>query len=396
MKTVIDICDIRHNFGKKVVLDKVNFKIEKGEIFGLLGPSGAGKTTLIKILTGQLHPAEGKALLLGKASVKLKGNDYKKIGIMMDNFGLYERLNCYDNLKFYTMINGIGTERIDEVLDKVGLKDARKTSVSNLSKGMRSRLLLARGILNRPEILFLDEPTSGLDPMTTAEIHKLILEEKEKGTTIFLTTHNMAEAEKLCDNVALLNEGKIVEYGNPKETCRKYNHQKKFLIHLYDGSEIALPHDKTSMEKLTGYLEKGELETIHSTEPNLETVFNRKEVRLNDETYLGDFMEADERYIKKQNYTDTVYYVSGINTYYGECGENGWYAGTFLLYTFCGNVCGNGSAYCNGCYHFGRKREKHAESIANGKCKTGGISDWNRHLHLDNLHDWCIYYKHCR
>ena len=273
MKTVIDICDIRHNFGKKVVLDKVNFKIEKGEIFGLLGPSGAGKTTLIKILTGQLHPAEGKALLLGKASVKLKGNDYKKIGIMMDNFGLYERLNCYDNLKFYTMINGIGTERIDEVLDKVGLKDARKTSVSNLSKGMRSRLLLARGILNRPEILFLDEPTSGLDPMTTAEIHKLILEEKEKGTTIFLTTHNMAEAEKLCDNVALLNEGKIVEYGNPKETCRKYNHQKKFLIHLYDGSEIALPHDKTSMEKLTGYLEKGELETIHSTEPNLETVF---------------------------------------------------------------------------------------------------------------------------
>lgn len=273
MKTVIEVCDIRHNFGEKVVLDKVNFRIKKGEIFGLLGPSGAGKTTLIKILTGQLHPAEGESLLLGKESVKLTGNDYKKIGIMMDNFGLYERLNCYDNLKFYTMINGIAKEKIDEVLEKVGLKDARKTVVSNLSKGMRSRLLLARGILNGPEILFLDEPTSGLDPMTTAEIHKMILEEKEKGTTIFLTTHNMAEAEKLCDNVALLNEGKIVEYGNPKETCRKYNHQKKFLIHLYDGSEITLPHDKSSMEKLIGYLEKGELETIHSTEPNLETVF---------------------------------------------------------------------------------------------------------------------------
>lgn len=273
MKTVIDVCDIRHNFGEKVVLDKVNFEIKKGEIFGLLGPSGAGKTTLIKILTGQLHPAAGETLLFGKNSVKLTGNDYKKIGIMMDNFGLYERLNCYDNLKFYTMINGIATERIDEVLEKVGLKSARKTIVSNLSKGMRSRLLLARGILSQPELLFLDEPTSGLDPMTTEEIHKFILEEKAKGTTIFLTTHNMAEAEKLCDNVALLNEGKIVEYGNPKETCRKYNHQKKFLLYLYDGSEVILQHDKTSIEKLVGYLERGELETIHSTEPNLETVF---------------------------------------------------------------------------------------------------------------------------
>jgi len=273
MKTVVDVQNIRHNFGEKVVLDKVNFQIKQGEIFGLLGPSGAGKTTLIKILTGQLQASAGESMLFGKSSMKLTGNDYQKIGIMMDNFGLYERLNCYDNLKFYTMINGIPSKRIDEVLDKVGLKDARKTIVANLSKGMRSRLLLARGILNEPKILFLDEPTSGLDPKTAGEIHELILEEKEKETTIFLTTHNMAEAEKLCDNVALLNEGKIVEYGNPKEICRKYNHQKKFLLHLYDGSEVTLVHDKSSIEKLAGYLEKGELETIHSTEPNLETIF---------------------------------------------------------------------------------------------------------------------------
>lgn len=136
MKTVIDVRNIKHNFGEKVVLDNVNFQISKGEIFGLLGPSGAGKTTLIKILTGQLRPATGESTILEKESVKLTGNDYRKIGIMMDNFGLYERLNCYDNLKFYTMINGIPAERIDEVLEKVGLKDARKTMVSNLSKGM--------------------------------------------------------------------------------------------------------------------------------------------------------------------------------------------------------------------------------------------------------------------
>ncbi len=162
MKAAVNVQDIGHNFGEKVVLDKINFQIKKGEIFGLLGPSGAGKTTLIKILTGQIQPALGESMLFGKVSMKMTGNDYRKIGIMMDNFGLYERLNCYDNLKFYTMINGIPSKRIDEVLDKVGLKDARKTIVANLSKGMRSRLLLARGILNEPKILFLDVNCSTL------------------------------------------------------------------------------------------------------------------------------------------------------------------------------------------------------------------------------------------
>jgi ABC-2 type transport system ATP-binding protein len=273
MKDMIKVCHLKHYFGEKVVLDNIDLQIKTGEIFGLLGPSGAGKTTLIKILTGQLQPSEGSAELFQKSSMKLNGNDYKNIGIMMDQFGLYERLNCYDNLKLFSMLNGNPAERIMEALDKVGLKSAAKTVVSNLSKGMRSRLVLARAILGTPKILFLDEPTSGLDPATAEEIHKLILEEKEKGTTIFLTTHNMAEAEKLCDNVALLNDGKIVEYGNPKETCRKYNYQKKLLLHLYDGTDIELQHDKSSVEKLVKYLENGELETIHSTEPNLETVF---------------------------------------------------------------------------------------------------------------------------
>lgn len=238
-----------------------------------MGPSGAGKTTLIKILTGQLQVSEGEAVLLGKASSKLKGEDYKKIGIMMDNFGLYDRFNCYDNLKMFTMISGTSNTKIMEVLKKVGLENARKTLVSDLSKGMRNRMLLARAILCEPKVLFLDEPTSGLDPKTTDEIHNLIREEQNKGTTIFLTTHNMAEAEKLCDHVALLNEGEIVEYGNPKEVCRKYNHQKKLLLHLHNGEDIVLKHDKADLQKLIEYLEKEEVETIHSTEPNLETVF---------------------------------------------------------------------------------------------------------------------------
>lgn len=273
MVKVVQIKDIKQQFGDKAVLDNINMSIEKGEILGLLGPSGAGKTTLIKILTGQLKPTSGTAAVFGKDSTTLAGEDYSRIGMMMDNFGLYDRMSCYDNLLFFAKIYGIPKQKITEALNRVGLLDAKKTVASNLSKGMKSRLLLARVLMTEPDILFLDEPTSGLDPATTKEIHKVILEEKQKGVTIFLTTHNMTEAEKLCDHIALLNDGKIVEYGEPKELCRRYNHQKRILVHLYNGVDLVLSQDKESMEKLTQYWEQEAIETIHSTEPNLETVF---------------------------------------------------------------------------------------------------------------------------
>ena len=273
METNISVSHLRHCFGEKEVLSDINFTIEKGKIFGLLGPSGAGKTTIIKILTGQLIATSGEATLLGKKSATLSGDDYKDIGIMMDNFGLYERMSCYDNLKFFCKISGVSITQIKEVLAKVGLQDAAKTAVSDLSKGMRNRMLLARAILSSPKVLFLDEPTSGLDPKTTEEIHQLIAGLQENGTTIFLTTHNMAEAEKLCETIALLNEGKIIEYGNPKEICRKYNHQKQIKLHLYDGSDVILGHSAEDMKNVKQYLENNAIETIHSSEPNLETVF---------------------------------------------------------------------------------------------------------------------------
>ena len=273
MHNIITISNLEHHYHEKTVLQNINLEISEGEIFGLLGPSGAGKTTLIKILTGKLLPTGGATTILGKNPASLTGNDYCKIGIMMDNFGLYERLTCYDNLKLFAGIYHLPAERIAESLDEVGLSDAKKTSVLHLSKGMRSRLLLARALMHKPDILFLDEPTSGLDPKTTEEIHQLIYRERDRGMTIFLTTHNMFEAEKICDHVALLDNGHILEYGSPKEICRQYNHQKKFLLHLTDGSDITLPHDKSAGSKIAMYLEKEELVTIRSTEPNLETVF---------------------------------------------------------------------------------------------------------------------------
>ncbi|MBO5210234.1 MAG: ABC transporter ATP-binding protein [Lachnospiraceae bacterium] len=264
IKSIVALSNVVKQFGEKEVLKGISLTVKPGEIVGLLGPSGAGKTTMIKIVTGQLEATSGKVMVDSSST---------EMGMMMDSLGLYERLSCYDNLKLFAKIYNIPVERIDEVLKKVGLSEAKKRPVDKLSKGMRGRLALARAVMHEPKILFLDEPTSGLDPTTTNQIHELILEEKAKGTTIFLTTHNMAEAEKLCQHVALLHEGKIIEYGEPKEIGRKYNHQKKLQIRLYDGRCMELLNNKEAAEKVQDYLAQELLETIHSTEPNLETVF---------------------------------------------------------------------------------------------------------------------------
>jgi len=270
---VIQCANVYKSFADKTVLSGVNFDIPSGEIFGLLGPSGAGKTTLIKILTGQLAYEAGSVRILGENVENLTGEDKKKIGIMMDEFGVYERFSCVENLQIFADIYGIPHIKIKETLEMVGLQDAMRKPAMNLSKGMRTRLQLARVFLHSPKIIFLDEPTSGLDPQTMKSIHKIILEKKETGVTIFLTTHNMEEATALCDMVALLNEGVIVEKGAPKEICRKYNHQKKIKLHLSSGEDLELKHGKESATEISRLFEAGDIETIHSSEPNLETVF---------------------------------------------------------------------------------------------------------------------------
>lgn len=273
MENTISLHEITKVFGDCKVLDNITLEVKKGEIFGLLGPSGAGKTTLIKILTGQLKAESGSSVINGLDSRKLTGKDYRSFGIMMDDFGVYERLSCFENLKIFARIYGIGNDKIHAALEAVGLADAKKTPASNLSKGMRSRLRLARVFMIDPEVLFLDEPTSGLDPATADEIQKMILAEKEKGKTVFLTTHTMSEAEKLCDHISLLNEGHIIEYGAPDEICRRYNHKKKITIHLTDGTDLQIPQNEAAADTVAQLLRSGKAETIHTTEPNLETVF---------------------------------------------------------------------------------------------------------------------------
>ena len=151
--------------------------------------------------------------------------------------------------------------------------EQRKKTAGKLSKGQTQRLILARAILHRPKVLFLDEPTSGLDPSTAVEIHNLLLELKSKGMAIFLTTHNMEEATKLCDHVALLNEGVIVEYGSPEEICLKYNRTKRYRVQLTDGTKMTLAQDQDTAGKIMLWMNDNRIETLHSCEPTLETVF---------------------------------------------------------------------------------------------------------------------------
>lgn len=272
---VIQIKDVCKAFDQRQVLNNISLSVEEGEIFGLLGPSGAGKTTLIKMLIGLLSATSGNIAILGKELDKKIDESFPSFGMVLDNDGLYDRLNCYDNLELYARIYSISNRKkvINDLLEKVGLIESSKKSVSNLSKGMRQRLSFARAILHSPKIVFLDEPTSGLDPATTLQIHSMMKMLKESGTTIFLTTHNMNEAQKMCDHLALLNEGNIVEEGTPEDICLHHRKKCEVNIEMTNGEKYMVDSRDLLTVLQTVLDTNNKIRSIHSNEPNLEEVF---------------------------------------------------------------------------------------------------------------------------
>ena len=264
---MITVEKITKRFGNKTALNQIQFNVDKGEIFGFLGPSGAGKTTLINILTGQLKADEGTTQLLGKDTKDLTPEDLARIGLVGDSSGYYEKLSLEKNLIVYAKIYGLPNSRVDEVLEQVGLLESKKTIAEKLSTGMRQRMFLARSLLNRPELLFLDEPTSGLDPMTSKKIHRLLEELKAAGTTIFLTTHDMVEATEMCDRISLLNQGDLVEIGTPRDIIQKYNKEKRVKVTFMDHSEQVMAFEDLKDQDMR------QVELIHSMEPTLEDIF---------------------------------------------------------------------------------------------------------------------------
>lgn len=272
-KIKLKIDHISKQFKDYKALSDINFKIDEGEIIGFLGPSGAGKTTTIKIVTGQLKQTTGSAMILGMDSRKINQKIYRRIGIVSDNSGFYEKLSVYENLRFFARLLNVPLSRVDKVLQQVGIDEHRKKKASKLSRGQGQRLILARAILHKPEILFLDEPTSGLDPATAEGIHKMLLELKREGMAIFLTTHNMNEATKLCDKVALINKGKVVEFGSPEQLCLKYNNDVSYNVRLRSGEFYQIAQKSVQITKVSEWLATDQIETMHSNEPTLEKVF---------------------------------------------------------------------------------------------------------------------------
>ena len=206
-------------FGERMAVEDVTFSVAAGEVFGFLGPNGAGKTTTVRMLGTLIAPTAGSALVAGVPLEPANGVEIRqRIAVMPESPGLYLRLTVTENLEFFTGLHGLSRphERIERALDAVNLGARANDPCGSLSKGLRQRVALARTLLGDPEIVFLDEPTSGLDPVATREVHELIDNLRARGVTVFLTTHRLEEAERLCDRVAILNTS-LQTIGRPEE-----------------------------------------------------------------------------------------------------------------------------------------------------------------------------------
>jgi len=294
---MIEIKSLTKRFGKIVALQQLNLDIKKGELLGIIGPNGAGKTTAIRIISCILHPDEGDVLVggyhIGQNPLEIKS----MIGYLPEEPNLYERFKAYDLLKYFGELYGVPKEdldsRIEELLELVGMKHRAQHRINTFSKGLRQRIAIARALIHDPEIIIFDEPTMGLDPATAMNIREFIAGLKGD-KTILLCTHYMDEADLLCDRVAILNQGQILDMGTPHELKSKIHGDIILNIGLKDPSlieistleqvcpveNIAWQKDQlymslSSREDIASIVEflGSNVQSIHTKEPTLEDVF---------------------------------------------------------------------------------------------------------------------------
>jgi len=272
---LIDVKNLSFSYTRKPFIENISFEVRPGEIFGFLGPSGAGKSTLQKLLTGLLTDYKGNVIVNGEEAGRHTAGFYENIGVDLEFPSLYEKLTARENLRFFSTLYKKRGD-IDALLSCVGLMADADKKVSDYSKGMKSRLNFIKSLLHDPCILFLDEPTSGLDPSNARIMKDIILDEKAKGKTIILTTHNMYDATELCDRVAFIVDGKIKALDTPRSLIMRRGASKIAYTYLDNGIEMKteIPLHKTSEDEILQHLIRdNQLMSIHSSEPTLNDIF---------------------------------------------------------------------------------------------------------------------------
>lgn len=272
---MIAVQNLTFSYTDKPFIKDMNFNVNKGEIFGFLGPSGAGKSTLQKILLGMLPTYQGTATVGGTECRKHGESFYQMIGVDFEYSTMYEKLTARENLEFFSSMYDGKKRSVDELFSRVGLENDADKKVSDYSKGMKSRLNFIKALIHDPELLFLDEPTSGLDPTNNRMMKDMILEEKKRGKTILLTTHNMQDATELCDRVAFIVGGQIYALDTPHNLIMSKGAAK--LTYTWDdnGEKTGSCRlDAASEDEMLKKLIAGNrLLSIHSSEPTLNDIF---------------------------------------------------------------------------------------------------------------------------
>jgi ABC-2 type transport system ATP-binding protein len=236
METVIQTDGLIRHFGEVAAVNGLSFAVQQGEVFGFLGHNGAGKTTTIRLLNGVLTPTAGTLRVLGLDPVTEGPALRRRTGILTEAPSLDERMTARENLAFYARLYDVPEERVnsrvDELMEQFELAERADDKAGGYSKGMKQRLALARALLHNPELLFLDEPTAGLDPVATRRVHELIRWLSGHGRTVFLCTHNLVEAQKLCDRVAVLEHGRMLALGTPAELGQRFAHRQRLEVEV--------------------------------------------------------------------------------------------------------------------------------------------------------------------
>lgn len=272
---MISVRNLKFSYTREAFIEEIHFEVKTGEIFGFLGPSGAGKSTLQKILTGLIKSYSGEVVVNGEEPRRHSKTFYEEIGVDFEFPSLYEKLTAKENLIFFSSLYQKHRD-IGSLLDSVGLAQDADKKVADFSKGMKSRLNFIKALLHDPSLLFLDEPTSGLDPSNSRVMKDLILQEKNKGKTIILTTHNMYDATELCDRVAFIVDGSIKALDSPRRLIMSKKSSRIIYTYEEDGLECTgeTPMNQTSGDtRLIELISRNKILSIHSGERTLNDIF---------------------------------------------------------------------------------------------------------------------------